>query len=59
MKKEEKNTILANISNLKKELMLMRVKASSGEVVAVKELKIKRKEIARLFTKLNNKKAAA
>ncbi len=59
MKKEEKNTILANISNLKKELMLMRVKASSGEVVAVKEFKIKRKEIARLFTKLNNKKAAA
>jgi len=59
MKKEEKNTILANIASLKKELMMMRVKASSGEVVAVKDYKLKRKEIARLFTKINNKKAAA
>lgn len=59
MKKEEKNAALNNISNLKKDLMLMRVKASSGEAVAVKDYKLKRKEIARLFTQINNKKAAA
>jgi ribosomal protein L29 len=59
MKKEEKNTILGEIASLKKELMFMRVKASSGEAVLVKDYKLKKKEIARLFTKINNKKAVA
>ncbi len=59
MKKEEIKSSLANIASLKKELMMMRVKASSGEVIVAKEYKNKRKEVARLFTKINNKKAAA
>ncbi len=54
MKKEERNSILVNISNLKKELMLMRVKASSGDSVVIKDYKSKKKEIARLFTKVND-----
>lgn len=58
MKKEEKNSILSEIASLKKDLMMMRVKASSGEGTIVKEFKIKKKAIARLFTKINNKKAA-
>jgi ribosomal protein L29 len=57
MKKEEKQSILADISNFKKELMMMRIKASSGDAVIVKDYKIKKKEIARLFTKLNSAKA--
>jgi len=48
---------LANIASLKKELMMMRVKASSGETIPVKDYKIKKKEVARLFTKLNAAKA--
>jgi ribosomal protein L29 len=56
MKKEEVKSILTNIANLKKELLMMRIKISSGESVIVKDYKIKRKEIARLFTKLNANK---
>lgn len=53
MKKEEKKSILANVASLKKELLMFRVKASAGEAVSVKEYKSKKKEVARLFTKLN------
>lgn len=59
MKKEEKKSTLADIAGLKKELLMMRVKASSGETIVAKDYKHKRKEVARLFTKINNKKAAA
>jgi ribosomal protein L29 len=53
MKKEEKKSALANIASLKKELLMMRVKASSGETIPAKDYKNKKKEIARLFTKIN------
>lgn len=56
MKKEEKQSFLTDISTAKKDLMMLRIKASAGETVAVKDFKIKKKEIARLFTKMNNKK---
>jgi ribosomal protein L29 len=59
MKKEEKKSALANISGLKKELLMMRIKASSGETIIAKDYKNKKKEVARLFTQINNKKAAA
>ena len=57
MKKEEAKSTLTNIANLKKELLMMRVKSSSGEEVVIKDYKNKKKEIARLFTKLNANKA--
>ena len=57
MKKEERNKVLADISSLKKELLLMNVKASSGEGVPAKDYKNKKKEVARLFTQLNANKA--
>ncbi len=53
MNMDEKKSILANIASLKKELLMFRIKVSSGEVVVVKDYKIKKKEVARLFTKLN------
>ena len=56
MKKEEKNAKLAEIANLKKELMMLRIKASSGEAVLIKAFKDKKKAIARIFTAINNKK---
>lgn len=56
MKKEEKSSALTEISNLKKDLMMMRIKSSSGETVAVKDYKTKKKAVARLFTKINDKK---
>ncbi len=59
MKKDERNSILANVADLKKELLMMRIKASSGETISVKDYKNKKKEVARLFTKINNKKAEA
>ena len=57
MKKDERRSILVNIASLKKELMTMRVKSSSGEAISDKDLKNKKKEVARLFTKLNAVKA--
>jgi ribosomal protein L29 len=59
MKKEDKKSALANIAELKKELLMLRVKASSGETIVAKDYKNKKKEVARLFTKINNKKVAA
>lgn len=56
MKQEEKKSALANIASLKKELLMFRVRASSGEVILVNDYKEKKKEVARLFTKLNAKK---
>lgn len=58
MKKEEKQSALVDIATLKKELLMMRIKASSGELTVIKDYKGKKKAIARLFTKINNKKAA-
>jgi ribosomal protein L29 len=55
MKKEEK-LMLVNIATLKKELLIMRIKMSSGESVVLKDYKFKKKEVARLFTDINNKK---
>jgi len=59
MKKEDNKSALANIADLKKDLLMMRIKASSGETIVAKDYKNKKKEVARLFTKINNKKAAA
>ena len=59
MKKEEKQSLLTDISSLKKELLMMRIKASSGESVVIKDYKNKKKEIARLFTKINSNIKAA
>ena len=38
---------------------MMRIKASSGESVVIKDYKNKKKEIARLFTKINSNIKAA
>lgn len=59
MKKEENKSALVDIANLKKELLMMRIKASSGETIVAKDYKLKKKEIARLFTKINSNKKAA
>lgn len=56
---EEKKSVLAEIATIKKELMMLRIKASSGESIAVKEFKSKKKAIARLFTKINSNKKVA
>jgi len=53
MKKEDKNSKLAEIATIKKELMMLRIKASSGDAVLVKEFKNKKKAIARIFTEIN------
>jgi ribosomal protein L29 len=53
MNNEQRKSILASISSIKKDLLINRVKISSGESVSTKEQRQKRKEIARLFTKLN------
>ncbi len=53
MKKEEKNSKLAEIATIKKDLLMLRIKASSGDAVLVKEFKNKKKSIARIFTEIN------
>jgi ribosomal protein L29 len=59
MKTEEEKSALANIASLKKKLLMIRIKASCGETIDVKDFKNTKKEVARLFTKINNKKVIA
>jgi ribosomal protein L29 len=59
MKKEEKGSAFAEIATIKKDLMMMRIKASLGETVVAKEFKNKKKAIARLFTKINSNNKVA
>jgi ribosomal protein L29 len=56
MKKEDLQTFLLTITDIKKNLLIMRMKESSGEKIDTKDYKNKKKEVARLFTKINNKK---
>ena len=50
---EEIKSLREEISSKKRELMMMRVKLSAGESVELKEMKKLKKDVARLFTKLN------
>lgn len=54
-KTEDKKSLLQDISSKKKSLLVMRIKRSSGDFEAAKNMKTTKKEIARLFTKLNSK----
>jgi ribosomal protein L29 len=56
MKKEEKLPFLIKIVELKKELTMLRIKSSSGETIPFQKAKSIKKEIARIYTKLNSKK---
>lgn len=52
---EEKKSILADVAKIKQELMMLRIKASSGDAINLKDYRVKKKEIARLLTKVNSK----
>lgn len=56
MTKDNNINNLSEIYNIKKELLSMRIKKSSGDNISLKDFRSKKKEIARLFTKLNSKK---
>jgi ribosomal protein L29 len=53
----DKKSTIDEISSKKRELLLMKVKLSSGDSVSLKDMRKNKKEIARLFTKLNSAKA--
>ena len=53
MIEEEKKEIENKILELKKRLFSLRMKKSTGELANTSEIKKIKKEIARLFTKLN------
>ena len=44
---------LVEINKIKKELMLLRISKSIGNEVNQKDFKVKKKQIARLYTKMN------
>jgi len=50
---EDKKSLLQDISSKKKSLFMMRIKRSSGDFEASKNIKKIKKEVARLFTKFN------
>ena len=56
MNQEEKKSILLNVASLKKELLIARLKISMRDSVTIKDYRQKKKEVARLFTKLNSVK---
>jgi len=49
-----KKSVIDEISSKKRELLLMKVKLTSGDSISLKDLRKNKKEIARLFTKLND-----
>ena len=51
---EEKKSILTDVANIKKELLMLRIKASSGDAINLKDYREKKKKIARLLTKAND-----
>lgn len=53
LKVEDKKSLLTDISIKKQNLLVMRIKRSSGDFEALKSMKKTKKEIARLFTKFN------
>tara|TARA_Y100000389_G_C17469884_1_gene529392 strand:+ start:4499 stop:4669 length:171 start_codon:yes stop_codon:yes gene_type:complete len=56
MTKVYNTNILSEIYNIKKDLLSIRIKKSSGDNVSLNTFRSKKKEVARLFTKLNLKK---
>ena len=54
MSTENKKTLLQNILELKKKLFSLKFKKSSGDLKDTSVIKKMKKDIARLFTKLNN-----
>lgn len=55
MTKLNKKDIMSQIYDLRKELLYMRVKKSSGDNILIKDYRAKKKEIARLLTTVNSK----
>ena len=51
---ENKKSLLESIKLKKRDLLAMKLKMASGENVILKDLRNLKKEIARLFTKLNS-----
>ncbi len=50
---EEKKSLLENIRSKKRSLLVMKLKLASGESISLKDIRSAKKEVARLFTKLN------
>ena len=50
---ETKKSLLEDIRLKKRNLVVMKFKMSAGESVLLKDIRIGKKEIAKLFTKLN------
>ncbi len=56
--KEEQKSMLADISKLKKDITMLKLKASSGDAINLNDYRKKKKEIAKIFTKINDKKTS-
>ena len=54
MSTEDRKSLLEKILELKKKLFSLKFKKSSGDLRNTSEIKKTKKEVARLFTKLNN-----
>lgn len=50
---ENKKSLLEDIKLKKRELLVKKLKISTGESISLKDIRGLKKEIARLFTKLN------
>jgi ribosomal protein L29 len=55
MSEIDKKSTISEIYNLKKELLLLRLKITSGDKINLKDYREKKKKIAVFFTKLNKK----
>ncbi len=52
----KKKALLEDIKLKKRHILVMNLKVSAGELLAFKDIIVAKKEVARLFTKLNDVK---
>jgi len=51
----DKKSMLSEIFNLKKDLLMLRLRITSGDKINLKEYREKKKKIAVIFTTINKK----
>ena len=56
MNQIDKKSMISEIYNLKKELLLLRLRLTSGDKIVLKDYREKKKKVAMIFTTINKNK---
>ncbi len=56
MNQTDKKSMISEIYNLKKDLLLLRLRITSGDKIILKDYREKKKKVAMIFTTINKNK---